>query len=130
MLLAAAKDGSPASLKRLEHEYALRSELDAAWAARPLALSRYKDRLTLVLEDPGGEPLDRLLDEPLEISEFPRIAVRLTIALRRVHEGGLIHKDIKPGNVLVHRESGGVWLTGFGIASRLSREHHAPEPPR
>jgi signal transduction histidine kinase/ActR/RegA family two-component response regulator len=129
VLLATAKDASLASLKRLEHEYALRAELDASWAARPVALSRYNDRWTLVLDDPGGEPLDRLLDGPLETSEFLRIAIPLTSALRHVHERGLIHKDIKPGNILVHRASGGVWLTGFGIASRLPREHRAPVPP-
>jgi hypothetical protein len=44
---------------RLEHEYALRAELDRSWAARPLALTQYDNRLALVLEDPGGEPLDR-----------------------------------------------------------------------
>ena len=129
VLLAAAKDGSPASLKRLEHEYALRTELDEAWAARPLALSHYNDRLALVLEDPGGQPLDRLIDGPLEVSEFLRIAIRLTLALHQVHAQGLVHKDIKPANVLVDRQTGGVWLTGFGVASRLPREHHAPAPP-
>jgi len=46
-----------------------------------------------------------------------------------VHERGLIHKDIKPANILVDAASGGVWLTGFGIASRLPREHQAPAPP-
>jgi PAS domain S-box-containing protein len=129
VLLAAAKEDSPGNLERLEREYALRSDLDAAWAARPLALSRYNGRMTLVLEDPGGDPLDQLLDEPLGISEFLRIAIRLTLALRRMHECGLIHKDIKPGNVLVHRDTSSVWLTGFGLASRLPREHHAPAPP-
>jgi hypothetical protein len=44
---------------RLEHEYALRAEPDRNWAARPLALTQYDNRLALVLEDPGGEPLDR-----------------------------------------------------------------------
>jgi serine/threonine protein kinase len=39
-----------------------------------------------------------------------------------VHECGLIHKDIKPANILLDAASGGVWLTGFGIASRLPRE--------
>jgi PAS domain S-box-containing protein len=129
VLLAAPKDASPGSLERLEHEYALRTDLNSSWAARPLALSRYDGRMTLVLEDPGGEPLDRLLDKPLGISEFLRIAIRLTLALRHVHECGLIHKDIKPGNVLVHRDSSRVWLTGFGLASRLPREHHGPAPP-
>jgi serine/threonine protein kinase len=82
-----------------------------------------------VLEDPGGEPLDRLLGQPLEATEFLRIAISLAAALRRVHERNLIHKDIKPANVLVDMASGGAWLTGFGIASRLPREHQDPEPP-
>jgi hypothetical protein len=49
------------SLERLEHEYALRAVLDPDWAARPVALAPRDGRMTLVLEDPGGEPLDRLL---------------------------------------------------------------------
>src|ERR1700679_1217545 len=52
---------SPQSLKRLEHEYSLAAELDPGWAARPLALSRHAGRTILVLKDPGGEPLDRIL---------------------------------------------------------------------
>ncbi|SEE73765.1 PAS domain S-box-containing protein [Rhizobiales bacterium GAS191] len=120
---------SRGSLQRLEHEYALKTELDTGWAARPVALSRQNDRMTLVLEDPGGEPLERLLGRPLEVAPFLRIAVPLAAAVGRVHERGLIHKDIKPANVLVDIASGGVWLTGFGIASRLPREHQAPAPP-
>jgi serine/threonine protein kinase len=129
ILLVDAVDTSPGSLKRLEHEYALKAELDAAWAARPLALSRFNDRLALVLEDPGGEPLDRLLGRPLDVTQFLRIAIPLTAALRRVHQRGLIHKDIKPESILVDVASGGVWLMGFGIASLLPRERQSPEPP-
>jgi PAS domain S-box-containing protein len=128
ILLVAAEETSLGCVERLEHEYALKAELDADWAARPVALTRYKDRLTLVLEDPGGAPLDRLLGRPLDVSHFLRIAIPLAGALRRVHERGLIHKDIKPANILVDAASGGVWLTGFGIASRLPREHQAPAP--
>jgi hypothetical protein len=46
----------PQSLRRLEHEYALASKLDPAWAAKPLALTRHDGRTLLVLKDPGGEP--------------------------------------------------------------------------
>src|ERR1700752_744790 len=53
---------SPQSLRRLEHEYSLAAELDPAWAARPLALTRHEGRTILVLKDPGGEPLDRILE--------------------------------------------------------------------
>jgi PAS domain S-box-containing protein len=129
ILLVAAEETSPGCVERLEHEYALKSELDAGWAARPVALTRDNRRLTLVLEDPGGAPLDRLLGRPLDVSHFLRIAIPLAGALRHVHERGLIHKDIKPANILVDSASGGVWLTGFGIASRLPREHQAPAPP-
>jgi len=117
------------SLKRLEHEYALKADLETAWAARPVALSRQNERMALLLEDPGGEPLDRLLGRPLEVSEFLRIAIPLAGALRQVHGRRLIHKDIKPANVLVDVANGGVRLTGFGIASRLPREHQAPDTP-
>jgi predicted ATPase/signal transduction histidine kinase len=129
ILLATAENASLACLNRLEHEYTLRADLDTAWATRPIELSRHRNRLALVLEDPGGTVLDRLLGRPLGITEFLRIAISVAAALRQVHARGLIHKDIKPANVLVDVAGGGVWLTGFGIASRLPRERPNPEPP-
>jgi PAS domain S-box-containing protein len=136
ILLVAPAGDYPAreSLERLEHEYALRTELDADWAARPVELLRREVRPTLVLEDHGGMPLEQLLGQPLEIAQFLRIAIPLAAALGQVHARGLIHKDVKPANILVDLARvdagrGGVWLTGFGIASRLPREHQTPAPP-
>src|SRR4029077_7852441 len=117
------------SLDRLTYEYDLKDELHEAWAVRPLELMHERGRTMLVLEDNGGEPLDRLLGRPLETAQFLRIAIPLVAALRRAHERGLIHKDIKPANILVDLAGGGAWLTGFAIASRLTREHRLPEPP-
>jgi predicted ATPase/signal transduction histidine kinase/CheY-like chemotaxis protein len=119
----------PRSLGRIEHEYSLRAELDPAWAVRPLALSAYQGRLALVLEDPGGQPLGRLVGRPMELRQFLRLAIGLSGALARVHQHGLIHKDIKPANALVNAATGQVWLMGFGIASRVPRERQSPEPP-
>jgi len=56
----------PQSRRRLEHEYSLADELEPAWAAKPLALTRYEGRTILVLADPGGEPLDRVLERDRE----------------------------------------------------------------
>jgi serine/threonine protein kinase len=119
----------PAILEWLEHEYALRDEVDSGWAARPLALARREGRPMLILEDAGGEPLDRLLGQPMELSRFLRFAVGLAAALGKLHQQGLIHKDIKPANILVNSASGAVWLTGFGVASRLLRERQPAELP-
>ena len=52
---------APEILKRLEHEYSLREELNSTWAVRPIAIARHWDRPVLVSEDPGGVPLDQLL---------------------------------------------------------------------
>ena len=124
-----SEHAAPAILERLEHEYSLRDELDSDWAALPLTLVRREGRPMLILEDAGGEPLDRLLGQPMELSRFLRFAVGLAAALSKLHQQGLIHKDIKPANILVDSASGGVWLTGFGIASRLPRERQPAEPP-
>jgi serine/threonine protein kinase len=127
-----AEQPSPQNLRRLEHEYSLAAELDSSWAAKPLALARHEGRTALVLKDPGGEPLDLILErgqgQPLDLTRALRIAIGLTTALAQVHRHGLVHKDIKPENVLVG-DADRVWLTGFGIASRLPRERQPPAPP-
>ena len=68
----------------------------------------------------------RLLGQPWEITSFLRFAIGLAAALARLHGRGLIHKDIKPANILVNNATWSVWLTGFGIASHLPRERQAP----
>jgi PAS domain S-box-containing protein len=126
----ASEHPSPRVLRELEHEYSLAAELDSAWAAKPLALTRHEGRTILILMDPGGDPLDLVLQRSqlLDLTSVLRIAIGLATALGQVHRRGLIHKDVKPGNVLVD-DAGNVWLTGFAIASRLPHEHEAPVPP-
>src|SRR5712672_1221390 len=128
-VLSASEHPAPAFVDQLAHEYGRKDELDARSAARPLALVREHGRTMLLLEDPGGGSLAPLLGRPMEMGRFLRLATGLAAALRQVHQGGLIHKDIKPANVLVDSASGQIWLTGFGIASRLPRERQSPEPP-
>jgi len=126
ILLVTARDGLPASLKRLEHEYGLKADLDGAWAARPVELSGHNNRMTLVLEDPGGEPLDRLIGRPLAVSDVLRIAIPLATALRGVPDRGLVHTSIKPASLLAHLPARGVWLTGFGIGGALLPSGNLP----
>src|SRR6516162_5291396 len=129
IVLPAAEHPPRSSLDRLTHEYELRDELDGAWAVRPLDLVRDAGRTMLVLDDADGEPLDGLLGVPIEVGHFLRLAIRSAAALGKLHQRGLVHKDIKPANILVNGATGEVRLTGFGIASRLARERQSPHPP-
>src|ERR1700761_7934345 len=108
----------PDILDCLAHEYGLKDELDGAWAVRPLELIRERGRTMLVLEDPGGELLEGLLGQPMAVRPFLHLALGLVGAIAGLHQRGLIHKDIKPANLLVDLANSAVRLTGFGIASR------------
>ena len=129
LLTPASTRPSPETLKKIDHEYSLKNELDSAWAVRPLALSEREDQPALVFEDPGGDTLDGFLAGAMEMTQFLRLAVGLASALVGLHQNKIIHKDVKPANVLVNSATSQVKLMGFGIASRLPREHQAPEPP-
>ena len=129
-------------MRMLEHELSLRAELDSAWALRPIALAHHQGRAALILEDQQGEPLERLIEKKpvgrgaadrsteraLELTLFLRLAGGLAAAVGEMHRRGIVHKNIKPAHALVNAATGQVWLTGFGIASRLPRERQTPEP--
>jgi serine/threonine protein kinase len=130
VMLPTSEQPTPATLARLAHEYSFKDELDGTWAVRPLELLRDRGQTVLVLEDPGGELLGTLLETPMEVGRFLRIAVGVAAALGKVHQHGLVHKDIKPANILVNTASGTVhWLwnsvapSARAAGARSSRDH-------
>ena len=128
-ILSDAEHSILESVNRLACEFELRGYLDGPWALRPLELVRERGQTMLVVDYTGGEPLDRLIGEPMEIGQFLRLSVALSVAVGQLHGRGVIHKDVKPANVLVDSATGRVRLTGFGIASRLPRERQSADPP-
>jgi PAS domain S-box-containing protein len=89
---------------------------------------RVRER-TVLPEDSGYTPLDGLLDAPMDSGTFLGLAIGIASALAKVHQSGLVHRDVKPANILTNPDCGEVRLTGFGLASRLTRERQRPEPP-
>ncbi|MGH6879937.1 MAG: ATP-binding protein, partial [Hypericibacter sp.] len=128
-VVPASEHPTPNFLDRLTHECELKDELDGAWAVRPVEIVRERGRIMLLLEDSGGEPLDRLLGAPMDVARVLRLAIGIALALGKLHQRGLVHKDIKPANILVNCTDGQVRLTGFGLASRRPRERQAPDSP-
>src|SRR4051794_35261513 len=127
VLRLTAERPRPASVERLAHEFGLKDQLDGAWAVPPLQLIPDGHPMMLVLQDPGGEPLDRHLGGPLEIPRFLKLAIASASALGQVHRRGVIHKYLKAINNLVDDENGRVRLTGFGLAAQMPRERAVPD---
>ncbi|MFI9757712.1 protein kinase [Streptomyces sp. NPDC051963] len=117
-------DGLDAEDARTRRERTLREARATARIDHPNVVRVYDvvdegERLWIVMELVAGRSLERLIaeDGPLGQRDAARIGLGLVEALRQVHARGVLHRDIKPGNVLV--ESGGqrVVLTDFGIAA-------------
>ncbi|HEX5754053.1 MAG TPA: AAA family ATPase [Archangium sp.] len=113
----------PRERARYQREYTLLQRLrGTAGVITAHGLEVHADRPVLVLEDVGGKALSEQVGAPLEPSRFLAIAVPLADILAAVHRRGVIHKDIKPANILLS-EGGRVWLIDFGLASPRQLEH-------
>ncbi|WP_419796372.1 protein kinase domain-containing protein [Streptomyces fuscus] len=117
-------DGLDAEDTRTRRERTLREARATARIDHPHVVRVYDvvdegERLWIVMELVAGRSLERLIAEsgPLNPAEAARIGLGLVAALRQVHERGVLHRDIKPGNVLVEEKARRVVLTDFGIAA-------------
>ncbi|WP_251020099.1 serine/threonine-protein kinase [Streptomyces sp. ISL-98] len=116
-------DGLDAEDSRIRRERTLRearatARIDHPNVVRVYDVAEENDRLWIVMELVDSRSLEQTLAEegPLSPQEAARIGMGLVAALREVHTVGVLHRDIKPGNVLLGR-AGRVVLTDFGIAA-------------
>ncbi|WP_437872898.1 AAA family ATPase [Sorangium sp. So ce363] len=113
---------SPRARERLRHEYEVARAPETTAIVKPYGLEMLGDQPALVLEDFGGVSLDRLQKGPMPLERFFPLAIRLAEALAGLHRHGVVHKDIKPQNLLLNPTTGEVKITDLGIASRIPRE--------
>jgi len=124
LLLVAVSD-QPSVLALLVHEYSIRARLDAACSAQPIELVRHEGRPALSCIDPGGQLLEDKIGAPWEITAFLGVGIAVAASLSALHAHEVIHKDIKPANVLVNESTGEAWFLGFGFASLARGEEQS-----
>ncbi|WP_414581944.1 AAA family ATPase [Scytonema sp. PCC 10023] len=117
-------------ISRLRHEYKILQSLEIKGIIKPLALESYQNGLALILSDFGGEPLKNFINaQKLELSQFLQIAIQLSSTLAQLHQHNILHKDIKPHNILFNAKTGNVEIIDFSISSRLSSENQTANNP-
>ncbi|NEP01037.1 MAG: AAA family ATPase [Symploca sp. SIO2E9] len=117
-------------LLRFRHQYNITVNLDLPGIVRPLSLESYQNGFALVMEDYGAVSLqDYTQKASIQLPEFLEIAIELTKTLEGLYAHNIIHKDIKPANILIDPETLKVKLIDFSIASVLPHEFQAPQNP-
>ncbi|MEG4318496.1 MULTISPECIES: AAA family ATPase [unclassified Microcoleus] len=112
------------AITRLKHEYLIRQNLNHPQIIKFLSIENFHHRIALLLEDIGGKSLNLFLRaKKLDIYQFLSVAIQVTQALDYLHQNQIVHKDIKPSNIIINPQTNIVKLTDFGIASRLTKEN-------
>jgi len=127
--IAKAAYPTPRELARLRNEFSILRALPDAHVARAVALEPCGNKLALILERIPARPLSaRIQPGGMDIESVLRMGLALARLLGVVHQAGVIHKDIKPQNILVEDRSDQVWLIDFGIAARLEQDSSTTAP--
>lgn len=123
-------------LVQFRNQYTIAKNIDLSGIVKPLALENYRNGYALVMEDNGcvslkqkmgnGEGMGRTADS---LKAFLDIAVQIVQTLEGLIQNRIIHKDIKPDNILIHPDNNQIKLIDFSIASLLPRESQEIQNP-
>jgi|AGSF01.1.fsa_nt_gi Predicted ATPase len=124
-------------LVQFRNQYTIAKNLDFPYIIKPLNLEVYGNSYALVMEDIGGISLSNYIQKinhnkihkSLPIVKFIKIAIKLTETLHYLYHNRVIHKDIKPANILINPDTKQVKLIDFSISSLLPRETQEIQNP-
>ena len=123
-------------LVQFRNQYTIAKNLDLSGIVKPLALENYRNGYALVMEDNGCVSLKQKIGNTEgmgrnadSLKEFLNIAVQIVQTLEGLIHHRIIHKDIKPDNILIHPESSQIKIIDFSIASLLPRESQEIQNP-
>ncbi|KST68037.1 trifunctional serine/threonine-protein kinase/ATP-binding protein/sensor histidine kinase [Mastigocoleus testarum] len=110
-------------LLQFRNQYFITKKLNVPGIISPLSLETHGNGYILVMEDKGEISLrEYIKNNNLSLIEFLSIAIQLTDILYQLYQNLIIHKDIKPDNILINAKTKQVKLIDFSIASLLSKE--------
>ncbi|GBE94349.1 trifunctional serine/threonine-protein kinase/ATP-binding protein/sensor histidine kinase [Nostoc cycadae] len=110
-------------LLQFHNQYTITKNLDFSGIVNALGLEVDRNGYALVMEDFGGLSLrEYLRNQKLDLQEFLIIALQMCDILHYLYQNRVIHKDIKPANILINPKTHEIKLIDFSIASLLPKE--------
>ncbi len=117
-------------LVQFRNQYTITKNLNIPGIVRSLSLEPYKNGYALVMEDGGSISLRQYAQhQPFTLTQVLEIALAMAEILHHLHANRVIHKDIKPSNILIHPETQQINLIDFSIASLLPKETQEIQNP-
>jgi predicted ATPase/signal transduction histidine kinase len=117
-------------LVQFRNQYTIAKNLEFSGIVQPYNLESYGNSYALVMEDFGGISFQEWMQgNPLDMSEFLYIAEKIVSIIDQLHRQHVIHKDIKPANILINPSTLEVKLIDFSLASLLPRETQEIQNP-
>jgi len=127
-VLSTAGHADPDSLERFQRESRAAARFSHPHIVPVFDCGLDGDWPYLVMENVEGQSLDRLIGSPrLTLETTLRVIFHLAQALEAAHEQGVVHRDVKPANVLIDKK-GEPHVTDLGLAKRISAEPHEDAP--
>ncbi|AFY81981.1 putative ATPase [Oscillatoria acuminata PCC 6304] len=118
-------------LAQFRNQFVITKNLQIPGIVRSLALEGCGNGYAIIMEDSGSISVAQYLEnQTLNLLEILDIAIQVTAILHDLHQQRIIHKDIKPANILIHPDSGQITLIDFSIASLLPKEIPAIQSPQ
>jgi DNA-binding response OmpR family regulator len=108
------------ALERFMEEYAMVERIQSRHVARIVSHGEYEKNVYLVMEFfEGGDLSKRLAGKPVAPTEALKFFRELMFALGDIHEKGILHRDLKPQNLMFRRD-GSLAIVDFGIAKNIA----------
>jgi PAS domain S-box-containing protein len=116
---------TPSEIAQFRQEYELIKNLEIESVVKTFDIINYKGGVALILEDFEGVSIKNYLNkkDQFDIKSPLIISARIAETLGSLHARGVIHRNIKPKNILINPDTEEVKITDFGISAILSHEN-------